>query len=214
MNKLLRKVNGPYGTNCYLLLKEKGVSLIDAPFPASKLIDEIKKYGELENIFLTHAHFDHTLALPSLLKEWPNAKVFLSEEDFYYFEDHGVHTKEQLMGFDPFFLSRYGEDIASLPQKVELIKDGDEINGLQVIATPGHTKGSVCYYDKEDGVLFSGDTLFYNSVGRVDLGGDEKALLLSLKKLMLLPSSTVVLPGHGGETTIEEELNNNPYIRN
>ncbi len=213
MNKLLRKVNGPYGTNCYLLLEEKGVSLVDAPFPASKLIEEIKKYGELLNVYLTHAHFDHTLALPMLLKEWPDAKVCLAKEDFYYFEDNGMNTKAQLMSFDPFFLSRYGEDIAALPQKVEFIKDGDIINDLEVIATPGHTMGSVCYLDKDNGILFSGDTLFCNSVGRVDLGGDEKALLNSLKKLMLLPSSTVVFPGHGEETTIGEEQQNNPFMR-
>ncbi len=212
MNKLIRIVNGPYGTNCYICVEKEGVSLIDAPFPPSMLISEIKKYGPLLNIYLTHAHFDHTLAVPTLLQEWKEAKVYMAKEDFIYFQNNGEKMKEQLATFDPFFLSRYGENISALPQDINFIEDGDMLGQLRVIKTPGHTYGSVCYYNQDLNVLFSGDTLFYNSVGRTDLGGNSEMLLASLKKLMMLPFSTVVLPGHGEQTTIREENNSNAYI--
>ena len=97
------------------------------------------------------------------------------------------------------------------------LKDGEKVSieGMEfrVIGTPGHTKGSCCYYFEKDGILISGDTLFEGSVGRDDLPtGNGKTLLQSLKnKLMILPEETKVFPGHGGATTIGDEKKYNPY---
>jgi glyoxylase-like metal-dependent hydrolase (beta-lactamase superfamily II) len=86
---------------------------------------------------------------------------------------------------------------------------------LRVIHTPGHTKGSISLYSLSQGVLFSGDTLFFEGIGRTDTrDGDAKAILSSIqKKLITLPPETRVFPGHGPFTTIEREIKNNPYIR-
>lgn len=85
---------------------------------------------------------------------------------------------------------------------------------VRVLPTPGHKEDCICYYLPNEGVLFSGDTLFYGSVGRTDLpGGDYATLIASLNELMKLPANTVVYPGHGEPTTIAHELQYNPFVR-
>ena len=93
----------------------------------------------------------------------------------------------------------------------ELIRFGTHT--LKVIETPGHSRGSVCFYEEEEGVLFSGDTLFQSSIGRTDLdGGSMMMIIQSLRMLCQLPDSTVVYPGHGLPTTMGDELAHNPYL--
>ena len=101
-----------------------------------------------------------------------------------------------------------------------LVKNGEEIQigeeiKLKVITTPGHTLGGVCYYEATEGLLFSGDTLFAESIGRTDFpGGSYETLIKGIKqKLMVLPDNTRVFPGHGPETTIGHEKKHNPFIR-
>lgn len=85
---------------------------------------------------------------------------------------------------------------------------------LKILPTPGHKEDCLCYYLPDEGVLFSGDTLFYGSVGRTDLpGGDYETLIASLHELMKLPGETVVYSGHGGPTTIAHEQRYNPFVR-
>jgi len=108
-------------------------------------------------------------------------------------------------------------DAYPCPRPDKDLKEGDVIkignSTLSVIETPGHTPGSVCFYDEKNKILISGDTLFRGSVGRTDLpGGDMNKLMNSLKKLMELPDETVVYSGHGPTTTIGEEKRTNPYI--
>lgn len=89
-----------------------------------------------------------------------------------------------------------------------------KLEGLEVLETPGHTPGGVCYYFKKEKMLFAGDTLFAGSVGRTDLpGGDMATLMASLKKLTALPDDTVVIPGHGMFTTIGDEKRGNPFLQ-
>jgi len=94
-----------------------------------------------------------------------------------------------------------------LPEPTDFYKEGDNVNGFTVLYTPGHTQGSICLWNKEAGILFSGDTLFYGSRGRTDLlGGNEMQIRQSLRRLFTeLPEHTHVYPGHGSNTTIEFE---------
>ena len=108
--------------------------------------------------------------------------------------------------------------IKKSPEPDVLLKEGDVVlvgkSQLLVFHTPGHTPGSVSFYNAEDKVLFSGDTLFFESVGRWDLpGGDYLDLMSSVKRLAQLPSETVVYPGHGETTTIEHEIQYNPFLK-
>ena len=147
----------------------------------------------LEAILLTHAHFDHIGALKNL-RAATNARVYIGEAD-----------KD-----DP---SRMCHDLLTY---TDTYRDGDFVTAgglrFQVLATPGHTPGSVCLLCEN--VLFSGDTLFAGSYGRTDfLGGSSRDMAASLKRLSKLPPETRVLPGHGASSTIEEELRTNPYLR-
>ena len=106
---------------------------------------------------------------------------------------------------------------ADLPQPTILLEAADVIfdTGLVVIETPGHTHGSICLYSERDKLLFSGDTLFFQGIGRADLpGGNETMLMESIHdKIMTLPPETRVFPGHGVPTSIEREQKGNPFLR-
>ena len=111
----------------------------------------------------------------------------------------------------------FGVEAGELPKADVRLKEGDRVfdMDLVVLETPGHTPGSVCFYSEREGILFSGDTLFFDGVGRSDLpGGSEKKLRESIqKKIAPLPPETRVFPGHGPFTTVEREKRGNPYLR-
>lgn len=206
MFEIQRIANGPYRTNCYLIFSKKGVSLIDAPFPSEPIIRAIDGY-KLNNIYLTHAHFDHILALPDLKDEFPDVRIHVSREDSKYLENDGEEMYRMLSDFDPFFASRFLRDIKKIPQADCFYSETEQLEpGLSIIELKGHTMGSIGIYNKEFNILFSGDTLFKNSIGRTDLGGNDAMMRESLKRLKELPPNTTVLPGHGEETTIGAEF--------
>ncbi len=159
----------------------------------------------LERILLTHGHGDHIQGVDRL-REGTGASVWISREDAPMLDDSGEN------------LSAYLGNPFSCRTPREFLHDGMTFSvgslEVEVWATPGHTPGSCCFLvrDGEEGVLFSGDTLFARSVGRCDLpGGDEGALRRSLERLGTLPDAWPVLPGHGPETTIREERRQNPF---
>ena len=160
---------------------------------------------KIEGILLTHGHFDHILAV-NAVREVTSAPV-------------GCHSDEEitLRSAKRSFFGEVGRDTAI--EADILFDDGDvfEFGGhkIKVIHTPGHTAGGVSYYAEESSSLFSGDTLFYDSVGRTDLyGGNDAALRSSIKnKLFLLPDDTAVYPGHGESTTIGHEKAHNLFVR-
>jgi len=149
-------------------------------------------------ILLTHGHFDHTLAAGFLAEE-TGAQVYLAEGDVEMLDDPELNAFRLSMG-----------DAEMKTVEVETQDYGDTLSvcgiEFEILPTPGHSRGSVCLYLKQEGILFSGDTLFRAGYGRMDLyGGDVRDMLNSLKRLFKLPPELTVYPGHGAPTTIGEE---------
>ncbi len=192
--------SGPVETNCVLLgCSETGKAVIfDAP-PESgkKLLKEIKKADlQVEKLLLTHSHWDHTGDLAFLKKEL-SVPVFVHELDAENVRSPGSDGLPNFLDIEPASVDGYLVD-------GQVLKVGNL--SMEVIHTPGHTPGGVCFYLKEENLLISGDTLFQGSIGRIDLPTARPALMwTSLERLSHLPPKTRVIPGHGGETTIGAE---------
>lgn len=200
--KLKTFVGGPLANNSYLILsqdKKKGC-LIDSPWDSREVIDFIKDQKiELIFVLLTHAHFDHIHGLNDF------------ECPFY------VHSGDKPLLNDPQLNGSFlfGEGVIS-SKEANFYSQDQSLNfsgrQIEVIHTPGHTPGSTCL--KVADWLFSGDTLFFDSVGRTDIPlSSSEALISSLhEKVMILPDATIVYPGHGPSTTIGREKKENPFL--
>lgn len=188
--KIHHLVAPPYYTNCFLLIGDDGHAVaIDPAASADKFSALLEEEGaELTHIFLTHAHHDHIGAVEPLRKKY-GAKVYLHPAD------------AKLFGLTPDVKFADGDKITV-----------DDMN-FEIISTPGHTPGSVCI--KCGDVLFSGDTLFFRSIGRTDFEGSSMADMRDslLKLCTLLPGDMQVLPGHEQFTTLEQEKQYNPFLR-
>ena len=194
---------GELGTNCYIVTDQKGATVAIDPADEFERIVSALDGERLDAVLLTHGHFDHTGAVNQMKKLY-NCRVIISAEDEEMLSDNNKNAA---------FL------IGSAPDPItadELVKDGDKIElgdlSFEVIATPGHTKGSVTY--KIEDTLFTGDTLFRGTVGRCDLyGGNPQALVRSLEKLALLDDELKVLSGHDQKTSLGYEKQTNYYMR-
>ena len=206
MERLTIQVGG-FEVNCSILSENGKAWIVDPGQEPERIIDTLAKKGlEPAAILLTHAHFDHIGAIPGLLAKFPDLPVFVHEKDMPMFS----HPLNQLPPEYPSFA------------KPKELRGLESVEGLEVIETPGHTPGGVCYYipniqtsqtSKPLHLLLSGDTLFAGSVGRTDLpGGDMATLMNSLRKLVALPDDTLVIPGHGPHTTISAEKHGNPFL--
>ncbi len=194
---------GPLESNCYLYGDEKSKKavLIDPGDEGKKIFQFVRSHGwELTAILITHGHPDHLAALPYLKKQ-VNVPVYLHREDHLF-----------LTNFD-YTLVPFLEKIILKPEK--FFQDGEEIAAgekkLKVLFTPGHSPGGICLLG--EGIVFTGDTLFCQSIGRTDLpGGDSQKLFNSIRtKLFNLPDQTIIYPGHGESSTIGEEKKHNPF---
>lgn len=204
--KIGKMVLSSCATNCYFVYHEgqNKVLVFDPGDRGDYIYSTLKANGfEVDTIFLTHGHFDHIWGC-SKLRQMSSAKVY------------ALDAEEELLSSAQMNVSEMAGRACTLKVN-EFLKDGQEIEALgfkiKVLATPGHTKGSCCYYFENDGILISGDTLFEESVGRTDFPtGSASELGHSIEtKLAPLPDETVVYPGHGASTTIGHERDYNPF---
>jgi glyoxylase-like metal-dependent hydrolase (beta-lactamase superfamily II) len=181
------------GTNSYLVSDQDSTFIIDPGADGEKILAFIQEKNlEVDKIILTHGHFDHIGAV-AYIQEKTGAKLFIHSEDKEYLMDGQKN------------LSYFTGDLIETVSPDSLLEEGDLIGNFRVIHSPGHTPGSICLYNEEEGILFSGDTIFKNGYGRTDFpGGDQQTLFNSIRKLLQLPDETIVLPGHGPSTTIAE----------
>jgi len=209
MNIILQShIFGPLQNNTYLLADpESHMAVIIDPAQGSHLlIDQLKQMGvTLKAIWITHAHFDHIFAVKSFLLSFPDTKVALHPLDFDLWEKGGGSLD---FGYS-FNIDVQPQLFLSHGQKITL---GNLV--IEVRHTPGHTPGHVIFYLPELHTAFTGDLIFYHSIGRTDFeGGDFEQLIQSIHtQLFTLPAQTRLLCGHGPETSVQEEMTNNPFV--
>ena len=198
---------GSVGTNNYVISDDNGITAIidcdGSPAPLYQYVEQ--NHLKVTHILLTHGHIDHMGACESLRTEL-GVKVYALTEE----EDLLLDAKQNLSVYIARKVVTFAPD--------EFVHDGQELElagvKLEVFHTPGHTPGGCSYYVADAGCVFSGDTLFAESVGRSDFpGGSTSALVRAVKeKLFLLPDDTLVCPGHGEETTIGHEKKYNSFV--
>lgn len=198
-------VVGPFQENCYLLADEVSgeAVLIDPGDDGERLLDAVREAGcTLTAIWLTHAHLDHVGGIAAIRRE-VDVPIYLHPDDLPVYD------------FAPRAAAMYGVPFELGPRPDRTLAEGDvlEVGALafQVWHMPGHAPGHVIFHGH--GVAFGGDVLFAGSVGRTDLPlSDGVAFQRTLARMSTLPGDTVVLPGHGPETTIADELAGNPFL--
>jgi glyoxylase-like metal-dependent hydrolase (beta-lactamase superfamily II) len=190
---------GSLQANCYFLIEENDLILIDPGDDVPFILEEIQRQKlNLKAIFATHGHFDHIGAVGEIQQSF-NVPFYINEKDLFLVERLN-ETAKYFLGYNPYFLP---------PKNIkELNNKKFHISRLtfDVISTPGHTPGSVCFYFQKEKLVFTGDTLFKNGIGRYDFSySDKRELFNSLKKILSLPDETLIYPGHGEQTVIGDE---------
>jgi len=219
-----RLILGAYQTNCYVLRESdaaKDCLIVDAGLGPGQLIGFLKEPLLFEGasmsprkrglnpvaVVLTHGHIDHIAAVATLREHYPDIRVYIHKLDAEMLTEpeYNLSALVRPGGFTT-------KPADSLVEEKSVI---EEVGiKLQVLHTPGHTPGGICLYSKDDGIVFTNDTLFADSVGRTDFpGGSMDELIKSIKeKLLTLPDETKVYPGHGPITTIAHEKAHNSFL--
>lgn len=202
-------VNGPLGNNTYLLSDPdaRQAVVIDPSLDCHPLISYLETHDlKLAQIWITHAHFDHTIGIKDLLSNTPKGiQIALHRDDLGLWNSGGGGKHFDLPSI-------------SNPQPTLLLSDGQILSfgetQWKVLHTPGHTRGCVVYYCAELKTAFCGDLIFKGTIGRTDLpGGSMKQILESIRtQILTLPEDTRLLPGHGEETTVGIEKATNPFL--
>jgi len=200
-------VSGIFQVNCYIVYddKTKKAIIIDPGQEGQKVINKIEKLNlKPELLINTHGHFDHIFS-DDVIREKYNIPLAIFKDDTQMLLDSNLNFSQHM-------------DNPIVIKNADIIFDKEEeyketsFCKYKIIHTPGHSKGSICILI--DNILFAGDTVFQNSIGRTDLtGGDYDELIQSLKKIKKLPIHINICPGHGPFTTLQNEINNNPYFK-
>lgn len=202
-----------FGENTYVIWnKASGEgAIVDPGMSNPAEVDELEQFIShngilIKYLLLTHIHIDHTFGIDAL-KEKYDVKLLAHKSDMPLAQTRAQQAK---MFHLPLELGPVDVD--------RFIDDGDELalgtEVIEIIHTPGHSQGGVCFYVPDSGFVLTGDTLFRGSIGRTDLpGGNQRQLIIAIKtKLMSLPPATIVYPGHGPATTISAEIKQNPFL--
>lgn len=206
---ILRSIpSGPLDVNCYIIGCSQNLEavIIDPGGHGARIIDVIEKLNlRPVAIIDTHGHFDHVGGNAHLMAHFNPMRLYIHSGDLSYLRNAREHADYWSMPFE------------DSPEPTDLLHGGEEIKAgllnLKIIHTPGHSPGGISIY--LPGHVFTGDALFDGSIGRTDLpGGDYDLLISSIKeKLLTLPGDTIVHPGHGSESTIDDEKRFNPFLQ-
>jgi glyoxylase-like metal-dependent hydrolase (beta-lactamase superfamily II) len=204
-------VMGDFQTNCYCIRKDNDSHdclILDPGLEAEPLVHLLRQNNWIPvDILLTHGHVDHIGGVETLRQYWPNVRV-------------AVHQSDAAMLTDPTQNLSLIAGCMVQTQPADILLDSEDVYytsaGLRfkILHVPGHSPGGICLYDASEHVLFSGDTLFAASIGRTDFpGGSHEQLIEMIRhKLLVLPGSTRVYPGHGPATVIGNEKKFNPFL--
>jgi len=211
--KLKVFVCNPFMVNNYIISNDTNDALlIDAGYYSHEEWEALQNYLSMEHLnvkacLITHPHIDHAIGISNFYQKY-NIEIMMS--------DAGYHLYESIVDI----ADQFGMDQVDIltKDKIKFINEGNIKIGdfdILVYETPGHADGSLCYYFSDEKIIFTGDVLFYESVGRTDfITGDWDALVNSIKnKLYKLPDEVKVYPGHGNPTSIGHEKSNNPFIK-
>lgn len=198
---------GPLFVKSWVFKEENTLVIVDPGGSDEELLQFIDESGASNiEIMLTHGHLDHVAGLPYLVEHYNVSHIYIHKGDAHFL---GKDAKAQHIAcLAPIKADRYVSEIeGDFPDATDYVEEGDVVHGFRVLHTPGHTEGSVCYFNEAEHIMFSGDTLFRRSRGRTDLiGGNEQKIIQSLRRLLDFPKMTVVYPGHGAATILEEEM--------
>ena len=214
-------VVGEIATNCWIYPlsgQNSGApvdcAIIDPGADADKIISAVKQLNYTPKfILLTHGHFDHIAALPDLFTEYnkgsngensPQIAICRGDSKYLGPASYEEHCKSfAAAAGNSVYIDRFWKD---MPDAHLLLEEGDTVGPFSVLHVPGHTPGSIAFWDKEAKNLFTGDTLFYYGYGRTDLpGGNQTELVKSLKRIFAMDGNIRVFPGHGSATTVGAE---------
>lgn len=194
---------GPMANNSYLVtdpITREGV-VIDPSFGSQQILDEASRLGiKIKGIWLTHAHFDHIAGVAEITKTL-SSKITI-----------GLHPSELNLYHQKGGALTFGMEIESGPEPTVFFEHGQILtigaNPIEVLHTPGHRPGHVVFYSRPEGLVFCGDLIFKNGIGRTDLDGGSYAQLVESiqSRIFTLPAETRLLPGHGPETTVGKEI--------
>jgi len=208
--KIDRLILGAYQTNCYVLRNSETATdclIVDPGLEAGDLLDFLREHKlNPVAVVLTHGHIDHMAGVAELRQRYSGIKVYIHKLD----AEMLIKPAHNLSALAGVMFKTEPADV--LVEDKNVIEEADI--KLDVLHTAGHTPGGICLYAKDEGLVFTNDTLFADSIGRSDFpGGSMPQLVSSIKdRLFTLPDDTKVYPGHGPETTIAHEKAHNPFL--